>query len=110
MKQAGLSRIVAASGPPWFCDRIAKLRLEPGSAKRKGVGLDAGIEEPDLEGAGLDVTQLADELVEPCRGDDTLACRIGIGAMVRAGRLAVERHLEVDRLFIGARAGLPPEM
>lgn len=34
-------------------------------SRGEGIGFDAGIEKPDIEGARLAVTRLRDELIEP---------------------------------------------
>ena len=46
---------------------------------------------------------LADELVEPLAGHGAGARLVGIGAVIVAGRLAVDRDAEAHRLAVGAR-------
>src|SRR5690349_12419787 len=79
-------------------------RRGEGLAEGEGVGLDAGIEEPDLEGTVGDVATLADELVEPLAGYGAVAVRIDVAAVVGARGRAVDGDLEAHRLAVGARA------
>ena len=74
------------------------------SAEGESVGLHAGIEEFDFEGAIRDRAVLPDQLIEPLPIDGALAVGIGVGAMVGAGRGAVERHAEPDRFAVRGRA------
>ena len=54
-------------------------------AEGEGVGLDAGVEEGDLEGALADRARLADELVEPRLGEDAVALVVDVAAVGAAG-------------------------
>ena len=70
------------------------------SPKGEGVGLDAGIEKADLEGAIGDHAILPDKLIEPLPVYDTLAVGIVIGAMPVAGRFAVNRDTKPNGLAV----------
>jgi hypothetical protein len=63
-------------------------------AEGEGVGLDARVEEGDLEGALADRARLADELVEPRFGDRAVALVVDVDAVRGARRLPVEPHAE----------------
>ena len=68
-----------------------------GLAEGEGVGLDAWVEEGDLEGALADRAGLADELVQPRVGDGAVALVVGVGAVRGSRRLPVEEHAEPHR-------------
>ena len=70
------------------------------SPESEGVGLDARIEEADLERMIGDGTILPNKLVEPLPHHDTLAVGIDIGAMAVAGRHAVNRDTKPDGLAV----------
>ena len=63
-------------------------------AEGECVGLDAGIEEGDLEGAVGDGAGLADELVEPLFGHRSTALVVDIGPVRRTRRLSVDEHAD----------------
>src|SRR3954468_11259555 len=65
-----------------------------GSAEGEGIGLDAGALELDREQPFPRTAVLADELVEALLVHQAPALRVGVEAVVGAGRLAVERHPE----------------
>ena len=65
-------------------------------AEGEGVGLDAGVQEGDLEGAVGDGAGLADQLVQPGVGDCAVARLVDVGAVGGAWWLAVEAHPEPD--------------
>ena len=59
-------------------------------AERKGVCLDAGVEEADFKRMVHDRSGIANELIEPLRRHDALPFRINVDAVGRARAL---RHL-----------------
>jgi hypothetical protein len=68
------------------------------------VGLDAGIEVGDLDGAVDDRARLADELVQPLLGYRSAALFVDIGPVRRTRRLSVDEHAESHRRAPGAIA------
>ena len=64
--------------------------LVPDLAEGEGVGLDARVEEGDLEGALADGAGLADELVQPRVGEGAVALVVDVGAVGGARGLPVE--------------------
>src|SRR5215471_11695925 len=82
----------------------ASMQGAAASAERERIGLHARIEELDLERAVGDLAVLPHQLVEALAVDRTLAVGIGVGAVVGAGRLAVDGHAEADGLALGRRA------
>jgi hypothetical protein len=64
-------------------------KATPDLAEREGVGLDAGVEECDLEGVLGDLFGLADELVQPLSGGSAVALAVKVGPMRRSRRLTV---------------------
>src|ERR1700722_18864683 len=73
------------------------------SPEGESEGLHAGIEKLDFEGAVGDRTVLPDELIEALLVDHALAVGIDVRAVIGAGRHAVDRHSETDRLVVGRR-------
>ena len=67
------------------------------STEGEGIGLHAGIKEFDGEGVVCDRSALANELVEPLRGDSPLTRGVRVHTVRGAGRLAVQRHAETHR-------------
>jgi len=81
--------------------RPKKTEITPAvSAEGEGVGLDARIEEADLERMIGDGTILPNKLVEPLPHHDALAVGIDIGAMAVAGQCAVNRHAEANGIAL----------
>jgi hypothetical protein len=74
-----------------------------GSTKRKGVGVNTGIEKFDLEGVVRDGAALAHELIEAMLGDDAGTIRRRIDAVAIAGQSAVDSHTETHRLAVTVR-------
>ena len=70
--------------------------LVPDLAEGEGVGLDARIQEGDLEGALGDRAGLADELVQPRFGQGAVALVVDVGAVGGSRGLPVEAHPEPD--------------
>src|SRR5256885_17071959 len=64
----------------------------PDLAEGEGVGLDAWVEEGDLEGALADRAGLADELVQPRVGDDAVALGVHGGPVRGSPRLPAAEH------------------
>jgi len=85
--------------------RPKKTEITPAvSAEGEGVGLDARIEEADLERMIGDGTILPNKLVEPLPGHDALAVGIDIGAMAVARRCAVNRDAEANGIALPSGA------
>ena len=81
--------------------RPKKTEITPAvSAEGEGVGLDARIEEADLERAIGNRAILPDKLIEPLPVHHTLAIGIDIGAMAVAGQCAVNRHAEANGIAL----------
>jgi len=81
-----------------FCfDAIACL------TKRERKGLNAGIEEVNLESAVFDLTLLPDELIETWLPDLAVAIGGGITSAIRSGRGAVQFHPEANGFTILCR-------
>src|SRR5262245_34803854 len=74
------------------------------SSEGEGIGAGAGVEEADLEIARLHAAGLPDELIEAGLRDGAVAGGVGVGAVAVARRLAIDRHLEADRLVVAGRA------
>src|SRR3954470_5818317 len=83
----------------WTCESMIMRDL---LAEGKREGLDARIEELDLELAIGNRARLTDELVETLRGHAAVALRVGVGSMCCLGRLAIDQHAEANR---GSRPG-----
>src|SRR5215216_7454043 len=75
------------------CDPLVR----PGLAEGEGVGLDARVEEGDLEGAVAYGTGLADELVQAWFGNGAVALVVDVGSVGGSRWLAVEKHPEPHR-------------
>jgi len=68
------------------------------SAESKGVGRHAGIQETDLESVVGNFAFLPDQVVETLTAHDARTFCIDIRSVTVAGRLAVNGHLEPDRI------------
>src|SRR5918998_3889187 len=79
---------VMARGGIWSasCPRV------PDLAEGEGVGVDARVNEGDLEGALADRARLADELIQARFGDGAVAPVVHVGPVGGARRLALEAH------------------
>src|ERR1051326_9311767 len=83
-------------------------------SEREDIGADAGIEEFDLERAVLDRSLLPDELIEARFLHAARTIGVHVGAMVGAGRHAVDFHAEANGVAFGRRqhkinvAGMKP--
>src|SRR5262245_15437824 len=78
--------------------------LAPRSSEREHVGLDAGVEELDLEQPVADRRRLADQLVHPRVVGGAVAGLVDVDAMGVPGRLAVEADREAHRRASRRRA------
>src|SRR4030095_15276100 len=69
-------------GACWTAMTLPPLLTAPcGLAEGEGVGLDAGIQEGDLEGVLADRAGLAEELVQPRVGDRAVALVVQISSV-----------------------------
>src|SRR5215211_4806273 len=82
------------------CDSLVR----PGLAEGEGVGLDAWVEEGDLEGAVAYGAGLADELVQAWFGDGAVALIVDVGSVGGTHGLAVQVHAEPHRCPWGSRS------
>src|SRR6202011_5818882 len=91
--------------------------------EREAVGLDARIEEFDLEGSILDAAPLADQLVEPLIISSALALAVDVGSVGCACGLAIDKdakphrsgtfgrsHDEVDVTGVKAKGDTPARL
>ena len=76
--------------------------VRPGLTEGEGVGLDAGVEEGDLEGALDDGAGPADELAEPRFGDPAVARGIDVNPTGSSRWLFVDAHTKPDDEVPGA--------
>src|SRR5882762_6499372 len=95
---------------PWVVPSIcllsdrAELRLISYLAKSKVKGVNARIEEFDLEGSVYNWTFLPDELIEPGLPNFAGAVRGSVNAAIFAGSGAVQCHFEADGLTVLRRS------
>ena len=71
--------------------------MSPRSAEREGEGLDAGVEELDLELPISDGLRLPDQLVHTGFDNGAVAGFVDVEAVRRSGWLSVEPHAELHR-------------
>ena len=71
---------------------VSRRRFVPNLAEGEGVGLNARVEEGDLEGVLADGATLADELVEPRFGDPAVAVVVDVDSVRGDRRLPVDAH------------------
>ena len=84
----------ASSGCCGFVVGAEVMAGPPDRAEGEGVGLDAGVEEGDLEGAVGDGAGLADELVQSLFGRRAVALAVHVDSVRRTRRLSVDEHAE----------------
>jgi len=73
-------------------------------AEGEGVCLDAGRQEFDAEGAVVDCSLLANELVEAVFFDGAVAFGVGVHSMICSGGFAVYGDAEADGFTVGGWA------
>ena len=73
------------------------MAVSPSLAECERIGLNAGIEELDLEVSIDDATGLANQLIHALFNRHAVAALVDVEAMRGRGRLAVERHAKADR-------------
>jgi len=73
--------------------------------KRERIRPRTPVEELDFEQAIAGTRALSHELIEPLRIDAAYASRVDVAAVISAGLLAVDAHLESNGLTLASRAG-----
>src|SRR3981081_4527667 len=68
-----------------------------GSAEREGKGLDARVEELDLEASIVDRLLLPDQLIQPLFANRAVALGVDVDSMRSTRRFAVDQHAEAHR-------------
>jgi hypothetical protein len=78
-----------------------RIAIESGySAERESVGINSRVQELNCERAVTYRIVLSDKLVQTLAVDDTVAVRIGVGAVIRARCISVNGHAKSYRLAV----------